>query len=333
MDQTILKQKIKSYLWSSYQWHHENESTITEGSIGSIVFSLEEEILIHFGLPPSAYQYTSLMESYMCSDGDINQKVSRLYCHLKNEAIRYLLSSPHSDFQILKNGRATMMHSQEVLPLLGSGFGVTQYGSFVYHDIYCRDLCSEEQLFDAIKMEDANRFNYDSELIYPFAKEYKTYKAYKHCSFHKFSSILTESIQFESLYHEGFCLIVDSFFILSFVVRNPQTCIVDIIITHDNNFLNLQIWCTVKQLFYILYHAKYRSDAASPMLALQYNNYNKGPYTFNPDRNLRMNIEVPKIDIELERLDRKTDIVKMPYCFIISYLDPILDWAITKHDL
>lgn len=327
MDQTTLKQKIKSYIQASIQWHHEKMATISDGSIGSIVFSLEEEILIHFGLPSSAYQYSSLLESFGFNDGDINAKVNDLYRDLKNEAITYLLSSPQSDIQILKNGRAAMMHSQEVLPFLG--FGVTQYSSFIYHDIFCRDLCSAEQLLEAIKIEDNNRFNHDSELIYPFATEYNTYKAYKHnCNFRKFSSILAESKSFESIYHEGSCLIIDSFIIVSFVVRNPQTCIVDIVITHDNNFLNLQIWCTIKQLLYILYHVKYRSDVASPMLALRYNNYNKGAYTFNSDRNMSMIVEVPRIDIELERLDRKTDIVKMPYSFIISYLDPILNFSI-----
>jgi hypothetical protein len=324
MNQIFLKQKIKNYLLS-YQWPRENDSPIFNCSIDSIMISLEEEILVQFGLPPSAFQYTSLMESYGFSDGEINQKVNNLYRKLKNEAIAYLSSDPESDFQILNNGRIKLQQVSLVLPFLG--YGTTEYNSFIYHDIFCLDLCSADELLEAITTEDTNRFNNDSELIYPFAKEYKAYKTYKHnCSFRNLPTTNIESIEFESSYHEGSCLIVDSFFILSFVVRNPQTCIVDIVITHDSNFLKLQIWCTVKQLFYILYHARYRSDIASPMLALRYNNYDKGVYAFNPDQKMNMVIEIPKIDIEFERLDRKTDVIKTPYSFIISYIDPILDW-------
>lgn len=83
MNSSSIQQEIENYILSSYQWNQEKESIMTQGSTGSIMMSLEEEILIHFGLPSSAFQYTSVMEKYGFSNDDINEKANEFYRWLK----------------------------------------------------------------------------------------------------------------------------------------------------------------------------------------------------------------------------------------------------------
>jgi hypothetical protein len=90
-------------------------------NLTSAIIDLEEEILINFGLPSSAYKYTSAMESYCLSNDDINQATDKLYRHLKNEAITYLTSPIKSDIEILLDGRERMLHANEVIPFTGYG--------------------------------------------------------------------------------------------------------------------------------------------------------------------------------------------------------------------
>ncbi len=319
MNKTSIQQKIKNYILSSYQWNQENGSVITQGSTGSIMMSLEEEILIHFGLPPSAFQYTSVMEKFGLSDENIDERVDELYRWLKNEATTYLLSIPESDYQTLRNGKTKLLHVQEVLPFLG--YGVTEYNSFIYHDIYCRNQCDEKQLLDAIRTEEISKVGSASIMHFPFANEYRNFinKRYSKV-LDSLDLIQSESAYFETEYPIDAILKTDSFFILSFVARNPNMCIVDIAIEYGPGFLALNIWCTLKQLYYILHHARYASNVASVLLSLKYNDYFKTNYVFNETRALNRVVEIPAIDIEFERLDRVSGEVKLPYSFIITYI-------------
>jgi hypothetical protein len=329
MNKTSIQQKIKNYILSSFQWNQENESVITQGSTGSIMMSLEEEILIHFGLPPSAFQYTSQMEKYGSTDGDIDKRADELYRWLKNEAITYLLSTPESDYQILRNGKAKLLHAQEVLPFLG--YGVTEYNSFIYHDIYCRNRCDERQLLDAIRTEEISKVGSASTLNFPFATEYRSFVNNKYSKvLDNLDLIESESTYFETEYPIDAILKTDSFFVLNFVARNPNMCVVDIAIEYGPGFLALNIWCTLKQLSYILCHARYASHVASILLSLRHNDYFKAGYVFNEMRTRDKVIEVPMIDIEFERLDRRSDEVKLPYSFIITYLNPTMASKIKK---
>jgi hypothetical protein len=321
MNKTSIQQKIKKYILSSYQWSRENESIITQGSPGSIMLSLEEEILIHFGLPPFAFQYTSKMEKYGSTDGDIDERVNELYRWLKNEATTYLLSDPESDYQTLRNGKAKLLHAQEVLPFLG--YGVTEYNSFIYHDIYCRNRCDERQLFDAIRIEETSGVRNVNTLHFPFADEYREFVNKRYSKvLDNLNLIESESTYFETEYPIDAILKTDSFFILSFVARNPNMCIVDIVIEYGPGFLALNIWCTLKQLYYILHHARYASDVASVVLSLRYNDYFISGYNYNPERLPNRVIAITMIEIEFERLDRMSDEVQLPYSFIITYLNP-----------
>jgi hypothetical protein len=323
MNNPSIQQKIKNYILSSYRWNQENESVISQGSTGSIMMAFEEEILIYFGLPPSAFQYTSRMERYGYFKEDIDERTDELYRWLKKEATDYLLSTPETDYQTLRNGKTKLLHAQEVLPFLG--YSVTEYNSFVYHDVYCRGRCSAEQLLDAIKLEESSLGTDLCALHFPFAVEYRDFTNERHSKvFDNLDLIEYESTYFETEYPIDTILKTESFFILSFVARNPNMCIVDISIEYGPGFLALNIWCTLKQLYYILHHARYVSNVASVLLSLRYNDYFKSGYSYNPERLPNRVIAIPMIDIEFERLDRMSDEVKLPYSFIITYLNPLV---------
>ncbi len=248
MNKTFIQQKIKNYILSSYKWNQDNESVITQGSTGSIMMSLEEEILIHFGLPPSAYQYTSQMEKYGFSDEDISKKADELYRWLQNEATTYLLSDPESDYQTLRNGKVKLLHAQEVLPFLG--YGVTEYNGFIYHDIYCRCRCSARQLLDAITTEEISKGGNGNTFHFPFANEYRDFVNGRYSKvFNSLDLIESESTYFEIEYPIDAILKTNSFFILSFVARNPNMCVVDIAIEYGPGF---SFWLPILVLIFVV---------------------------------------------------------------------------------
>lgn len=215
------------------------------------MLSLEEEILIYFGLPPAAFQYTSQMEKYGYSDEDIDERADELYRWLKNEATAYLLSTPESDYQTLRNGKAKLLHVQEVLPFLG--YGVTEYNSFVYHDIYCRNGCNEKQLLDAIKIEDTCMYRGNCGSSSPFNDEYRRYLNSRYSGmFECFDLAEWAIIDFELEYPTDKTLRINKLLVLSFIAHNPNTCIVDVAIEYGHRLVKLKVWCTLSQLHYIL---------------------------------------------------------------------------------
>ncbi|MFA6057847.1 MAG: hypothetical protein WC756_06600 [Taibaiella sp.] len=319
MNKPLLKQKIRQYIELSRLAASYPKGEDINSLLISAIIDLEEEILIQFGLPLSAYKFTSQMEYYGQSDGNTADIVNELYRWLKNEAITYLSSPVKSNIGILIEGKEKMLHANEVIPF--TGYATTSYNSFVYYDVFCRNLCSAKELMLAISTaEGVSEFDPKFELL-PFAEYFFEYRA-KASQKNKLASIPvhTHCQKFESAYPVAACLIINSFFITGIAAYDKQTCIVECAVEFNKRMLQIKIWCTIKHLRYILQHSKYLSDVASVLLALRHHNFSKKPYLFEIGYNAASTIEIVDIDFELERLDRKTDEVQQPYSFIISYL-------------
>jgi hypothetical protein len=323
MNKVLLQQKIKQYLELSHAVIADQKANNTDPVLTSAIIDLEEEILIYFGLPASAYQYTSLMENYSRSDRNITVVVNDLYRRLQNEAIGYLSSPVKTNLEILLEGREQMLHANEVISF--TGYATTSYNNFLYYDIFCRELCTAKELKKAITVsEGINEFDPKYSSL-PFSEDFDEYRSQVSRN-NKLASIRVQNYcpAFEKKYPVDGCLILNSFFITGIAAYDKQTCIVECAIEFQSKMLQIKIWCTIKHLQHILYHSKYLSDVASVLLALRYHNFAEKPYLFESGYNAQATIEIVDIDFELERLDRKADDVQQPYSFVICYLPDLI---------
>lgn len=309
----IIKETIKHYIRLSKNLTEDIDDD-SYNKIISIIVGLEEEILTYFGLPPSAFQYTSELERITKLDASIDVVVDIMYSILENHCINGIFAPFKSNKQILKDGRSMWLDAQEVLPFIG--YNVNDFNRFLFHDIYCKNHCDERKLLRYLRLE--QKLEVTQRHTHPYFRKYLRYLYYIQNK--RLIEIISESPDFEQEYHETAVLSLSKFHVIAIDVQNPTVSTMDIAIFYHARWLALRIWCTLPQVQYILRYAKYAIEVSKALLALRYNDYDQTGYSFNINRLPEGFIEVQDINIELERLDRRNDDIKVPYDFVIAYV-------------
>jgi len=302
--QTINK-KIRSYILLSKTCSGGCDKTI------STIIELEEIILNHFDLP-SAYQFTSKMERIAKRNENVDVLIDLMYHTLEAFCIDRLFASIKSKSQVLKEGKYKSLDAQEVLPFIG--YNTTEFNRFLFHDIYCKKHCSEKQLLRYLQLEQTSKTV--GRYRQPYYGKYLQYL--HHIQNKKSIKVITESPYFEKEYHEDAVFAVNNLYVIAIDVQNSMVSTMEIAIPYRGYWLELKLWSTLPQVQYLLLHAMYITEVSSLLLALKYHDYNDSAYYFNIRRLSTHFIEIRNISIELERLDRKSDDVKLPYDFLIA---------------
>ena len=313
MDKRKLIKKISAYIAVSHAWHAANEPDIIPDSLGTEMIDLEEEILSELGLPPMAYQFSSVMQEYGYSVDNLQEKSAELLYKLEQQVPLYKSMLQKPKCQILHEGKEQRLDAQEVLPILD--FPVTRYTRFLYHDIFCKGKCDAGLLISylSLKME-----VYDDDRlpdITPFLNEYRDYlENIEAESYWEKISIKTASADFEEAYPVETELKLTTFIISSFEVRSEAFCAADIIIKHRHSYLMLKLYMIVEQLQLLLLKARYVCDISPLILNIR----DGRPYKYNEEDNRADYIEVPVIKLKIERVDELGDEIMHPYSFLIS---------------
>lgn len=336
MNKKEIKQKIKSYINASYQWHEENEGTCDEG-IGREMLDLEEEILTSFGLPFMAFQYSDIMQQEGFSKKNIEQRSEELIERLTKEAKIFLLAPIEKDTTILTTARRRLQDAVEVLPFIG--ITSTAYNCFLYYDIFFRGIYNEQEVLKVFKISEEldiqektriphtydtlvlnNNFERLTKIGLPFLKEYKKFLKYQ-----DLKQKWNESVDNYNL-GEYFGLPdvfeLKHFFVTNIYLKNEKTCCISILIEKGKLLVELSIWCAADMMRVIMLHAKYYSLAIPPL-------YISSPKFLIEERKINIklkqaigkNVEIEKIKIEIEKMDDEDDEIKDPFAYIITALE------------
>lgn len=334
MEQQKMEQKIADYINAAYQWHATGNGSLIEG-IGRTMEDLQEEILISFGLPYLAFQYSELLQLQGFSTKSIKARSSRLFKVLEKEAMQFLLSPIEKDVTVLKQAKENLDDAAEVLPIIG--ISTSAYNLFLYYEFYFRSVFNEEELLlnlkkvEAIDGDATTRIPYTyatlngrqvKRLIYagfPFIKEYRQFLKYNSTK-QKWNRNLSATTEKASPGTKN-KIELSRFFITYFAVSAQQNgAAIEILAEYQRSFFKLRIWCSTSIIWLLMAHAKYYSFSI-PLL------YGTRPkYLRNSDAHLWMkdlkgkNIEIENIIVGLDKAAGE-ERIDGPY-YEIAYIHP-----------
>lgn len=329
----IIEDKIISYIKAAYQWHKEGEVNPIKDGAGLKMIELEDEILKYFGLPENAGQYLDILQHYGFSNKNINQRAKEIIKVLKKEAEDFLIEPIKKDTNILQEGKNNWLGAQDVLPLIG--YDTTFYNIFLFHEVYCRGLCNEEELLSYLNQSKEYDEPFNKKIPYkyskiaeekylkkmykaklPYTKEYIKYLKYQKTKCKWDSNF--DNVCIEEGYELKEVIVLDKFYITEVEVESVNTCIIKILVDYRDSYIPLYIWCTSIMLKAILIHAKYFSIVSPLFESVNPKNLIDNSFVYNVKQSLGKNIEITDIYIELEQLDDEEDDYKDPSNYIVT---------------
>jgi|GEM_PF-3569560 len=335
MKKEEIKEKIIAYIKAAYQWHTEDEPSCEKG-IGLKMVTLEEEILTSFGLPETAFQYSEILQLYGFSDEDLEENAEELYEKLHQAAVAFLLTPAENNTAILKNGKENLLDAQEVLPLIG--FLTTKYAIFIYHDIYWRGLCNEQELIDALQKADKFEKPFENNLSstysdlkkrkcfkemkeagLPYAEEYKKYLKYAESKQDWDKVFDNKKLKKKPKLGEEFLL--TELHITKVFVKDASTAVIVILLPFKKSFLVLSIWCNTIMLRNILHHSKYLSLCTHLYLSVKPDYLRDNSFSYDFIEQMGKALEIENIDLKIHLTEWYKKKVKYPYDYSITSLN------------
>jgi len=148
MNHDLMKQKITTYIKTTWHWHQTGNGPLTKGA-GLEMADLEEEILTAYGLPYLAFQYSEMLQFEGFSKRNIEKRATSLMESLTQAATNFLLSPIEKDETILQQSKAKLQDAIEVLPFIG--ISTAPYNLFLYYDFYLKNILNEQALLQHLK--------------------------------------------------------------------------------------------------------------------------------------------------------------------------------------
>lgn len=335
MNQQLMKRKITAYIKTAYQWHATGNGSLIEG-IGRKMADLEEDILIGFGLPLMAFQYSELLQLEGFSTKNIKERVSKLFNVLVEEGTQFLLSPIEKDQLVLKQSKEKLQDATEVLPMIG--LSTTVYNLFLYYDFYFRNIVTEDELLMYLKKAEvidevaATRIPFTYETLingshvkrltnagFPFIKDYRQFLKYVSTLHPWNQNIVADESKVIHKLSGSFEL--RHFFITYIATKSTDTAVVEILAKHKNCFRKLRVWCTIEMTKLIMLHAKYYSLAIPPLYVINPRYLKEGEVHLWLKDSIGKNIEIENIVLGLRKF--MIEDKKIPYCSV-AYIHPTI---------
>ena len=312
----IIIPKIIQYIKCSAQWHALGEPTPIDDGPGLAMSELEEEILTSFGLPCNAFCYSNIMQQQGFDDKDADHRAELLYERLIHEAETFLLSPAKSATEMLKSYKENWTMAPDALPFLG--FDFTRYTGFLYHDIYLREICNEEELLQHLKS--AKEFCLTKKVYIPFEFEAlfdePIYKQLEDAGLPYLTEYLdyllyiantnewdldTSYLPPQNIDQVDDELILTEFYICRIEIFNEDSVSIEVMISEEDNFQTITLWCELEKMNYLLRFASYVSMVTHLQISDDHWNVITCPYEYNMFKNDGRNHEINRCQIRLER--------------------------------
>ncbi len=309
-----------------------------EDGPGLEMSELEEEILTSFGLPGTAFRYSSMMQQQGFNDEDAEGRAEELYGCLLQEAETFLLSPAKSSTEQLKEYKKNWTMVQDALPFLG--FDFTRYTGFLYQDIYLLGLCSEEELLRSLHfakdycLQDGKIIPYEYEMLMeepcywaldkaglPYLHEYLNYLQYI-AEPHDWDMDTTH-LPPQDLEQVEDDLILRLFFISCIDIVSKKSVSIEVMIPEDDSFQTIKIWCKLEDMNYLLRFARYGSMVSHLQMSTDDFEVINCPYTYDVYQIEERTHEISRCQLTLERLGQEEENDPDPFHYHILEIIPL----------